>query len=76
MTSRTAPRRQQTLRATLDWSYDLLSEPERALLRRLAVFAGSLTLENLTLAFYPEHARQWLVEREERAALVKPATVS
>jgi predicted ATPase/DNA-binding CsgD family transcriptional regulator/tetratricopeptide (TPR) repeat protein len=37
---RTAPPRQQTLRAAVDWSYDLLSEPEQALLRRLAVFAG------------------------------------
>ena len=37
--------RQQTLRATLDWSYDLLSEDERTLLRRLSVFAGGWTLE-------------------------------
>jgi predicted ATPase/DNA-binding SARP family transcriptional activator len=37
--------RQQTLRGALDWSYDLLSEPERALLRRLSVFAGGWTLE-------------------------------
>ena len=37
--------RHQTLRATLDWSHDLLSESERALLRRLAVFAGGWTLE-------------------------------
>jgi predicted ATPase/DNA-binding CsgD family transcriptional regulator len=36
---RTAPARHQTLRATLDWSYDLLSEPEQVLLRRLSVFA-------------------------------------
>src|SRR5204862_2534679 len=36
--SRTAPPRQQTMQATLDWSYELLSEPERALLRRLSVF--------------------------------------
>ena len=42
---RTAPPRQQTLRATLDWSHDLLTEPERALLRRLAVFVGGWTLE-------------------------------
>ena len=42
--SRTAPRRHQTLRATLDWSHDLLSEQERLLLRRLAVFAGGWTL--------------------------------
>jgi predicted ATPase/DNA-binding winged helix-turn-helix (wHTH) protein len=41
---RTAPRRHQTLRATLDWSYQLLSEPERAVLRRLSIFAGGFTL--------------------------------
>jgi predicted ATPase/DNA-binding CsgD family transcriptional regulator len=39
-TDRTVPARQQTLRATFDWSYDLLSEPERTLLRRLSVLAG------------------------------------
>lgn len=43
--SRTAVPRQQTLRATVDWSYALLSEPERTLLRRLSAFAGSWTLE-------------------------------
>jgi predicted ATPase/DNA-binding CsgD family transcriptional regulator len=37
--------RHQTLRATMDWSYDLLSEKERVLLRRLAVFVGGFTLE-------------------------------
>jgi predicted ATPase/DNA-binding winged helix-turn-helix (wHTH) protein len=42
---RTALLRQQTLRATIDWSYDLLSEPERRLLRYLAVFVGGFTLE-------------------------------
>src|SRR5206468_12224580 len=43
--SRTALPRQQTLRALIDWSYDLLSPSEKALLRRLAVFAGGWTLE-------------------------------
>jgi predicted ATPase/class 3 adenylate cyclase len=43
--SRTALPRQQTLRALIDWSYDLLSEPERIVLRRLSVFAGGWTLE-------------------------------
>jgi len=43
--SRTAPPRQQSLRATMDWGYGLLSEPERILLRRLAVFPGDWTLE-------------------------------
>jgi predicted ATPase/DNA-binding SARP family transcriptional activator len=42
---RAALPRHQTLRAMIDWSYDLLDEAERALLRTLAVFAGSFTLE-------------------------------
>ncbi|HEY7461638.1 MAG TPA: tetratricopeptide repeat protein [Gemmatimonadota bacterium] len=43
--SRTAPPRQRTLRAALDWSHELLTDPERVLLRRLAVFAGGFSLE-------------------------------
>jgi predicted ATPase/DNA-binding CsgD family transcriptional regulator/DNA-binding XRE family transcriptional regulator len=43
--SPTALPRQQTLRGTLDWSYELLSAPEQMLLRRLAVFAGGWILE-------------------------------
>jgi predicted ATPase/Tfp pilus assembly protein PilF/transcriptional regulator with XRE-family HTH domain len=43
--SASAPPRQQTLEATLDWSYDLLSEPEQRLFDRLSVFAGGFTLE-------------------------------
>ncbi len=39
--NRTAVRRQQTLQATIDWSYQLLSEEERRLVRRLAVFAAA-----------------------------------
>jgi non-specific serine/threonine protein kinase len=42
---RTALPRQQTLRATIDWSHDLLAEPEQILFRRLAVFAGGFTLD-------------------------------
>jgi predicted ATPase/DNA-binding winged helix-turn-helix (wHTH) protein len=42
---RTAPPRHQTLCATLDWSHDLLSELERVVLRRLAVFVGTFSLE-------------------------------
>ena len=42
--SRTALPRQQTLAATVDWSYALLTEPERVLFRRLAVFAGGWSL--------------------------------
>lgn len=43
--SRTALPRQQTLRALVDWSYELLEPPERVLLQRLAVFAGGWSLE-------------------------------
>jgi len=43
--ARDLPVRQQTLRGTLDWSYDLLSPDERTLFRRLAAFAGGCTLE-------------------------------
>jgi predicted ATPase/DNA-binding XRE family transcriptional regulator/Tfp pilus assembly protein PilF len=43
--SRTALPRQQTLRASIDWSWNLISDSERALLRRLTVFAGGWTLE-------------------------------
>jgi non-specific serine/threonine protein kinase len=42
---RTALPRQQTLRATMDWSYSLLSEQERNLFRRLSIFVGSFPLE-------------------------------
>src|SRR5579885_585768 len=42
---RDLPSRQQTLRSTLQWSYDLLSEPEQRLFRRLSVFVGGCRLE-------------------------------
>lgn len=43
--SRTALPRQQTLRAAIDWSFELLTAPERMLLRRLSVFAGGFALD-------------------------------
>jgi len=43
--ARDLPPRQRTVRATLDWSYNLLSEEEKALFRRLSVFTGGFALE-------------------------------
>ena len=45
--ARDLPQRQQTLRAAMDWSYDLLSAPEQKLFRRLSVFAGGCNLEGV-----------------------------
>jgi predicted ATPase len=47
--------RQKTLQATLDWSYELLSDIERMVLRRLAVFVGHFTLD-ATLEVVPDAA--------------------
>ncbi len=49
--SRTALPRQQTLRALIDWSYDLLDEPERLLLRGLSVFSGGWSYEAVEALF-------------------------
>jgi len=43
--ARTGPQHHQTLRATIDWSHDLLSAPEQTMFRRLSVFAGGFSLE-------------------------------
>lgn len=48
--SRDLPERQQTLRNAIDWSYDLLSDDEQKLLRRLGVFWGGCTLEGAEAA--------------------------
>jgi predicted ATPase/DNA-binding SARP family transcriptional activator/Tfp pilus assembly protein PilF len=68
--SRTAQSRQQTLRATLDWSYDLLTEAERALLKRLSVFAGGWTLEAAEAICCADGAvgiREWAVGKTAEA---------
>ena len=58
---RTALPRQQTLRATMDWSYDLLPEVEKVVLRRLAVFRGGFTMEAAGSVVGDEHIRSFEV---------------
>jgi predicted ATPase len=59
--SRTGLPRQQTLRAAIDWSYDLLAEPERALLLRLSMFAGGWDLEAADAVCAGEAIEDWEV---------------
>jgi predicted ATPase/class 3 adenylate cyclase len=59
--SRTALPRQQTLRALIDWSYDLLTEQERILLRRLSAFAGGRTLEAVEAVCADDKLQDWEV---------------
>jgi predicted ATPase len=54
---RTAPARQRTLRATIDWSWGLLDDAERAVLRRLAVQAGAGPLETVVALAGPDPGR-------------------
>ena len=57
---RSALPRRQTLRATIDWSYDLLDERERALFRRLAIFAGSFSVAAATdVCSVPGEIDEW-----------------
>lgn len=58
---RTALPRYQTLRATLDWSYGLLSPSDQVVLRRLAVFAGSFNLDAAARVVGDETLSEWAV---------------
>lgn len=53
-TRRDLPARQRTLRGAIDWSHELLSDPERAVFRRCSVFAGGMALESLEAIVDPE----------------------
>lgn len=57
--SRTLLPRQQTLRALIDWSYHLLAEAERRMLRRTAIFRGGWSLEALESVCVDEGAAPW-----------------
>jgi predicted ATPase len=72
--SRTALPRQQTLRALIDWSYDLLTEPERTLLRRLSVFAGGWDLEAAEAVCAGDGMEEWEV-LDRLTALVEKSLV-
>lgn len=71
---RTAPPRHQTLSATLDWSYNLVSETERLVLRRLAVFSGVFTLDAAIAVAANELSREQVVDAIEQ--LVAKSLVS
>src|SRR6266700_403640 len=66
---RTAPRRQSTLARSFDWSYDLLSEPERTLLRQLSVFAGGFEVE-AALAVCPAASLELLAALTDRSLII------
>jgi predicted ATPase/DNA-binding SARP family transcriptional activator len=59
--SRTALPRHRTLRATIDWSYRLLTESEQALLQKLSVFAGGFTLEAVEAVCADDDLEPWEV---------------
>jgi predicted ATPase/DNA-binding SARP family transcriptional activator len=72
--SRTAEARQQTLRRTVDWSHELLTEPQRLLFRRLAVFRGGWTLDAAEAVVpgpdLPAHAVLDVLDRLVKQSLV------
>jgi tetratricopeptide (TPR) repeat protein len=67
--ARDLPSRQQTLRATIDWSYQLLEENEQRLFRRLGVFAGGFSLEGAASVWAPQQS----LNRESLDALASLA---
>ena len=68
--ARDVPERQRTMRSTLDWSHDLLSEGEKVLFRRLSAFSGGFTLE----ACEEVGASEGVVDAEEVLELLERLT--
>src|SRR5207249_5078272 len=73
--NRSAPRRHQTLRAAIEWSYELLSAPESLLFQRLSVFAGSFTLEAAEAVCGEDERRTTNDEREVALPVVRPSSL-
>jgi predicted ATPase/class 3 adenylate cyclase/Flp pilus assembly protein TadD len=73
---RSALPRQQTLRATIDWSFDLLDERERALFRRLSLFAGGWTLQAAAAVCSDEGAADDLEMLDSLSGLVDKSLVA
>jgi predicted ATPase/DNA-binding CsgD family transcriptional regulator len=66
---RSAPQRQSTLAASFDWSYDMLPQPERALLRQLSVFAGEFDVD-AALAVCPAASLELLAALTDRSLIM------
>jgi non-specific serine/threonine protein kinase len=73
--SRTALPRQQTLRGTLDWSYDLLTAVEQAMLRRLSVFAGGFMLDAAEAVCGAVGSGQWATESASPSPTTAPTAL-
>jgi len=72
--ARTALRRHQTLRATMDWSHGLLSDAQRVVFRRLGVFSGGFTMELAQALCVDDEQDEWVV-LEQLATLVEKSLV-